>query len=57
MAVNLAAQTVTGEDGQVYSFNIDSYYKETLLNGWDEIALTIKYEAQIAAYEAQRVAY
>ena len=57
MEVNLEAQTVTGEDGNVYKFNIDSYYKETLLNGWDEIALTIKYEEQIAAYEAKRIAF
>ncbi|WP_286923786.1 MULTISPECIES: 3-isopropylmalate dehydratase small subunit [Lysinibacillus] len=57
MEVNLEAQTVTGEDGTVYKFNIDSYYKETLLNGWDEIALTIKYEEQIAAYEAKRIAF
>ncbi|MGG2081935.1 3-isopropylmalate dehydratase small subunit [Lysinibacillus pakistanensis] len=57
MEVNLEAQTVTGEDGAVYKFNIDSYYKETLLNGWDEIALTIKYEEQIAAYEAKRIAF
>lgn len=55
--VNLEQQTVTGEDGKVYHFDIDSYYKETLLNGWDEIALTIQYEEQIAAYEARRVAY
>ena len=55
--VNLEKQTVTGEDGVVYNFDIDSYYKETLLNGLDEIALTIKYEEHIAAYEAQRVAY
>jgi len=57
MEVNLEAQTVTGEDGTVYKFNIDSYYKETLLNGWDEIALTIKYEEQITAYEAKRIAF
>lgn len=57
MEVNLEAQSVTGEDGIVYKFNIDSYYKETLLNGWDEIALTIKYEEQIAAYEAKRIVF
>lgn len=57
MEVNLEAQTVTGEDGNIYKFNIDSYYKETLLNGLDEIALTIKYEEQIAAYEAKRIAF
>lgn len=55
--VNLEQQAVTGEDGKVYNFEIDSYYKETLLNGWDEIALTIQYEEHIAAYEAKRVAY
>jgi len=57
MEVNLAEQTVTGEDGTVYHFTIDPYYKETLLNGWDEIALTFKYEDHITAYEAKRVAY
>ena len=57
MVVNLEAQSVTGEDGIVYKFNNDSYYKETLLNGWDEIALTIKYEEQIAAYEAKRIVF
>ncbi|MEX3745938.1 MULTISPECIES: 3-isopropylmalate dehydratase small subunit [Lysinibacillus] len=55
--VNLEAQTVTCEDGVVYHFSIDPYYKETLLNGWDEIALTFKYQEQIAAYEAKRIAY
>ena len=55
--VNLEQQTVTGEDGKVYGFEIDAYYKETLLNGWDEIALTIQYEEHIAAYEAKRIAY
>ena len=57
MEVNLAEQTVTGEDGTVYQFSIDPYYKETLLNGWDEIALTFKYEDHITAYEAKRIAY
>jgi len=55
--VNLQDQTVTGEDGKVYSFNIDPYYKEMLLNGWDEISLTFKYEEQIAQYEAKRIAF
>ena len=34
-----------------YSFDIDPYYKEMLLNGWDEISLTFQYEEQIANYE------
>ena len=55
--VNLVEQTVTTGFGKTYSFNIDPYYKEMLLNGWDEISLTIKYEDHIAAYEAKRIAY
>ncbi|MDI7743539.1 3-isopropylmalate dehydratase small subunit [Lysinibacillus fusiformis] len=55
--VNLEAQTVTGADGKVYSFNIDPYYKQMLLNGWDEISLTFQYEDQIKAYEEKRVVY
>lgn len=51
LAVNLAEQTVTQPDGTVHRFDIDPYWKEMLLNGWDEIALTFKYEDQIAKYE------
>jgi len=52
--VNLAKQSVTGQDGKSYSFEIDPYYKEMLLNGWDEISLTFQYEEQIAAYEQRQ---
>lgn len=55
--VNLQAQTVTTAAGQVYRFNIDPYYKEMLLNGWDEIALTFKYEDHIQAYEEKRIVF
>jgi 3-isopropylmalate/(R)-2-methylmalate dehydratase small subunit len=55
--VNLEEQTVTTGYGKTYTFTIDPYYKEMLLNGWDEISLTFKYEEQIAAYESKRVAY
>lgn len=56
VAVNLEVQTVTGEDGVVYSFNIDPYQKKMLLNGWDEISLTFQYEDKIKAYEDKRIA-
>ncbi|WP_339171028.1 3-isopropylmalate dehydratase small subunit [Solibacillus sp. FSL R5-0691] len=55
--VNLEQQTVTTGYGKTYSFDIDPYYKQMLLNGWDEISLTFQYEEQIAAYEKNRVAY
>jgi 3-isopropylmalate/(R)-2-methylmalate dehydratase small subunit len=51
--VDLVEQKVTGQDGKTYSFDIDPYYKEMLLNGWDEISLTFQYEEQIAKFEEQ----
>ncbi|EGQ27014.1 3-isopropylmalate dehydratase small subunit [Sporosarcina newyorkensis 2681] len=54
LTVSLEDQTVTGENGKVYRFDIDPYYKKMLLNGWDEISLTIQYEDHIAAYEKQQ---
>ncbi|HSP21023.1 MAG TPA: 3-isopropylmalate dehydratase small subunit [Planococcus sp. (in: firmicutes)] len=54
LEVDLEAQTVAGEDGSRYSFTIDPYWKEMLLKGWDEIALTIQFESHIAAYEAKQ---
>ncbi|MET3574344.1 3-isopropylmalate dehydratase small subunit [Bhargavaea ullalensis] len=53
IAVSLGAQTITEPDGAVHRFDIDPYWKEMLLNGWDEIALTFKYEDHITAYEKQ----
>ena len=53
LAINLKQQTVKGEDGKTYSFDIDPYYKQMLLNGWDEISLTFQYEEHIANYEKQ----
>lgn len=54
--INLEEQTVTGQDGSRYAFSIDPYWKEMLLKGWDEIALTIQYDSHIAAYEQKRIA-
>ena len=51
LEVNLEEQTVTGEDGTRYEFDIDPYWKEMLLKGWDEIALTFQYDSYIKAYE------
>lgn len=53
--VNLEAQTVKGQDGVSYSFSIDPYYKEMLLNGWDEIELTFQLEDKITAYEEKQL--
>ncbi len=35
-------------------FSTDPFFRECLLNGWDEIALTLRHEPEIARYEASR---
>jgi 3-isopropylmalate/(R)-2-methylmalate dehydratase small subunit len=49
--VNLAAQTITQPDGTIIAFDINPFKKEMLLNGWDQIGLTLRYEDAITAYE------
>lgn len=51
IAVDLPAQTVTGPDGAVHRFEISSFAKECLLEGRDEIDLTLLHEADIARHE------
>jgi 3-isopropylmalate/(R)-2-methylmalate dehydratase small subunit len=54
--VNLPDQTVTarlGDSANTERFDIPEGAKHMLLSGLDEIGLTLKYEPQIAAYEAR----
>jgi 3-isopropylmalate/(R)-2-methylmalate dehydratase small subunit len=53
ITVDLPAQTVTGPDGQVDKFEIDPFRKNCLVNGLDEIGLTMQRGEAIAAYEAR----
>lgn len=54
LAVDLAAQTITRPDGKVITFDIDPFRKECLLNGWDDIGLTLRHAEKIRAFEAKR---
>jgi 3-isopropylmalate/(R)-2-methylmalate dehydratase small subunit len=53
LTVDLASQTVTAPDGAVHRFEVDPFRKQALLSGHDEIALTLGYEREIAAFEAR----
>jgi len=53
LTVDLAAQTITQPDGSTIAFDIQPFLKERLLNGWDQIGLTLRHEARITAYEQQ----
>lgn len=54
LAIDLRSQTVTLPDGSVDKFEVDPFRKECLLNGWDDIDLTLKHEAALSAYEARQ---
>ncbi|MGL4414344.1 3-isopropylmalate dehydratase small subunit [Roseinatronobacter monicus] len=53
IAVDLEAQTVTSSDGQEFHFDIDPFKKHCLLNGLDDIALTLAKVSAIDTFEAQ----
>jgi 3-isopropylmalate/(R)-2-methylmalate dehydratase small subunit len=53
LSVNLAAQEIRGPDGGVIRFEIDPFRKHCLLNGLDDIGLTLEKASSIAAYEAK----
>jgi 3-isopropylmalate/(R)-2-methylmalate dehydratase small subunit len=52
--VDLATQTITTPSGQQIPFEVDSFRKHCLLNGLDDIGLTLVHRDDIAAYEAKR---
>ena len=52
MTVNLEEQTVTTSDGEVFSFEVDAFKKHCLINGLDDIGLTMEKAASIDAFEA-----
>jgi 3-isopropylmalate/(R)-2-methylmalate dehydratase small subunit len=54
LKIDLAAQTVTRPDGKVLGFDVDPFRKECLLNGWDDIGLTLRHADEIKAFEAKR---
>ena len=54
LTVDLAAQTVTRPDGVQYSFEIDAFRKHCLLNGLDDIGLTLRHADKIRAFEDRR---
>jgi 3-isopropylmalate/(R)-2-methylmalate dehydratase small subunit len=56
VTVDLAAQRVRAA-GFEMEFSMDPFFRECLLNGWDEVALTMRQEADISRYEASRSAF
>lgn len=55
LRVDLEQQLVENETGKVFRFEFDPYWKKMLLNGWDEISVTLQQEALIKEYEDERI--
>lgn len=51
--VDLEKQTIASSDGEVFTFHVDPFKKHCLLNGLDDIGLTMEKESDITAYEAK----
>ncbi len=51
LTVDLKEQTISGPDGFACFFPVDPFRKHCLLEGLDEVGLTLTHEADIAAYE------
>jgi 3-isopropylmalate/(R)-2-methylmalate dehydratase small subunit len=54
LTVDLDAQQVTRADGSVIAFTVDPFRRDCLLNGLDDIGLTLKHEDEITAFEARQ---
>jgi len=54
LAFDLEAQTLTTPAGEVIRFEVDPFRKHCLLNGLDDIGLTLQHVDAIKAYEAKR---
>lgn len=57
VTVNLEACTVTDSQGFSSVFAIDEFQRHCLLEGLDDIGLTLQHEAEISAYESMRPAW
>src|SRR5437868_6297769 len=53
ISIDLAAQEIRGPDGGTVKFEIDPFRKHCLLNGLDDIGLTMEKKASIDSYEAK----
>jgi len=53
LTIDLESQTITGPDGGKVTFEVDEFKKECLLNGLDDVGLTLRKEKAIDSYEEQ----
>ena len=55
LIVDLGEQVVRAPDGATWHFEVDAFRRECLLNGWDDIGLTLRHADAVRAFEAVRL--
>jgi 3-isopropylmalate/(R)-2-methylmalate dehydratase small subunit len=55
LTIELERQVVVEPGGRAVHFDIEPFRKECLLNGFDEIGLTLRHEQQIRSFESERL--
>jgi len=56
LTVDLVDQSVATPAGEVLHFEIDPFRRQCLLNGWDDVSLTLSHSERIRAFENERLA-
>jgi 3-isopropylmalate/(R)-2-methylmalate dehydratase small subunit len=56
LTIDLPRQVVVEPDGRELPFEVEPFRKQCLLNGWDDIGLTLRHADKIRAFEAERLA-
>src|ERR1700689_550581 len=54
ISIDLEKQEIKGPDGGTVKFEVDEFRKQCLLNGWDDIGLTMRAEDKIDVFEKQQ---
>ena len=54
ISVDLETMEIRGPDGGMVKFEIDEFRRQCLLNGWDDIGLTMRAEDKITSFEQQQ---
>jgi len=56
LTIDLARQVIVKPDGSEIGFDVQPFRKQCLINGWDDIGLTLRHADKIRAFEAERLA-
>jgi 3-isopropylmalate/(R)-2-methylmalate dehydratase small subunit len=56
LTIDLPRQVVVKPDGSELAFDVEPFRKQCLVNGWDDIGLTLRHADKIRAFEAERLA-